>query len=461
MWKMKEITLRYSASVSFKVSQKIRNSPMKSPKYFPDWILCPTCDQLHLRPRLKEGDLALCRQCDTRLVGRCFLGFSLPMALIVSAFFTYLVAINLPFISLDINGHVDSFALPAAVSVLFVQNMWFLASLVALFLIFAPFFAILVCGYLLFFLSKKKKPPFYISFLKILARFQALDMTDVYLASIFVVLVKATDMGNIALCPGFWAFCAQVVCLKLSFFFMPLADFWQAIDPPAKNPEPLPDSYDNAGHIGFLACHVCGLVHAIGASHCTRCKTPLHIRKPQSVDRTLALVITALVLYIPANAYPMMLVESMGEVISSTIMEGVILFWQEGSYFIAAVIFFASVAIPITKLLLLTFLVIRVKYFTRAFPMDETRIYKITEWIGKWSLIDVFVVATLAAMVQMGRLASIDPGRGVLFFAAVVIVTLFAAESFDSKLLWDNSSIEQRERYESFRIPASQNNPGQ
>lgn len=418
---------------------------MDRPETFPDWIVCPSCDHLHIRPRLKEGDLALCRRCGRRLVGRFFQGPALPMALILSALSAYMVAINLPFVSLGISGNTELFTLTAAVSILFKHGMWFLASLVAVFLILAPVFSILILLHLLFFITKRKKPPLHVPLLKILARSHALDMTDVYLASIFVVLVKATDLGDIALCTGFWAFCCQVIFMKLAFFFMPLSDVWQQIHPPAPNPPSLPDRPENAKKAGFVACHICGLVHKREITTCARCHTALHARKPWSIDRTLALVLTALVLYIPANVYPMMVVESVGETISSTILEGVVIFWQEGSYFIASVIFFASVAIPLTKLLLLSYLIIRVKYFRTDFPMDETRIYRVTEWIGKWSLIDVFVVATLAAMVQLGYLATIDPGKAVISFAAVVMITLVAAESFDSKLLWDNPSVTQEE----------------
>lgn len=370
----------------------------------------------------------------------------LPLALIISALSAYLVAINLPFIALDIGGQKTLFSLPAAVFALFRNGMPFLSGLVALFLILAPIFSILVFLHLLHFIKGRKIPPFHVPLLKLLTRCRALDMTEVYLVSIFVVLVKATDMGDIALCPGFWAFCAQVVFMKAAFFFMPLPDIWQSIHPPAQNPLPLPVNSESAKKAGLVSCQICGLVHKRGAENCKRCHTALYARKPWSLDRTLALVLTALVLYIPANMYPMMVVESVGEIISSTILEGVIIFWQDGSYFIASVIFFASIAIPITKLLLLSYLIVRVKYFRPEFPMDETKIYKLTEWIGKWSLIDVFVVATMAAMIQMGHFASIDPGRAVLSFAAVVIITLFAAESFDSKLLWDTPSTSQEKR---------------
>jgi len=170
---------------------------------------------------------------------------------------------------------------------------------------------------------------------------------------------------------------------------------------------------------------------------CPRCGTRLHSRKPNSIHRTWALVLAALIFYIPANVLPVTTVISFGKGQSDTIMSGVIYFIYSGMWPIALVIFVASVFVPLLKLLLLSFLLITVQRKTRWRQKDRTRLYRITEVIGRWSMVDIFVVTILVALVNLGALASIQAGPGAVFFCAVVIITMFAAMSFDPRLIWD------------------------
>jgi paraquat-inducible protein A len=148
-------------------------------------------------------------------------------------------------------------------------------------------------------------------------------------------------------------------------------------------------------------------------------------------------VLAAVVFYIPANVLPVTHTTSLGVVQSDTIMSGVIYFIHSGSWPIALVIFIASIFVPILKLLILSFLLISVQRRSQWRPVDRTRLYRITEAIGRWSMLDVFVVTILVALVHLGALATIEAGLGALFFAAVVVITMFAAEAFDPRLIWD------------------------
>ncbi|MDY0162033.1 PqiA/YebS family transporter subunit [Desulfobotulus sp.] len=412
----------------------------KETPFFPDWMACPACDRLHLKIPLQRGQVALCRRCGTRLRGRCFYGPDLPLALCLAALIAWIIAISLPFISIGISGQSQTISLPSAVLTLFQHRMPSLALFVGLLLILAPLCAILLLIYLLFFLRQNRKPPFYRFFLKLFAHARFWDMTDVYLVSIFVVLVKAVHMAEIHLAYGFWAFCLQVFFLQFAFAAMPVRDIWENLSQPPLPPTPLPGK--EARKAGLAPCHTCGRLHTLATPSCTRCASPMHARKPQSLNRTLALTLTALILYIPANLYPIMIVENFGQSLSSTILGGVILLWQDKAFLIASVVFFASVFIPMAKLLALFYLIICVRFRTIACPRDQTALYRLTEFIGKWSMVDVFVVATLAAMVQMGRIATIEPGIAATAFAGMVVITLFAAETFDPRLLWDRPSQE-------------------
>jgi paraquat-inducible protein A len=163
----------------------------------------------------------------------------------------------------------------------------------------------------------------------------------------------------------------------------------------------------------------------------------LHLRKPASLQRTVALIVTASLLYIPANVLPIMTTSQLGRPIESTILGGVVLLIHHGSYPVAAVIFIASVMVPIGKLLSLSWLCWSVAKRPDASNRDRTRLYRVTELVGKWSMTDVFVVAILVALIQLGGLLRITAGSAAIAFGGVVIVTMLAAESFDSRLIWD------------------------
>jgi paraquat-inducible protein A len=170
----------------------------------------------------------------------------------------------------------------------------------------------------------------------------------------------------------------------------------------------------------------------------------MHLRKNDSIQRTLALLITASLLYIPANLYPIMYTDQLGTTEASTILGGVVLLINLGSAPVALVIFIFSVLVPSGKLMAMFYLVWTVERHSPLNPRQRSVMYRITEFIGKWSMVDVFVVSILVALVHLSGILVIRPGIAALSFAGVVIVTMLAAESFDSRLIWDN--MEERNR---------------
>lgn len=186
---------------------------------------------------------------------------------------------------------------------------------------------------------------------------------------------------------------------------------------------------------GLALCHSCNRVDHVEAHFCPRCGAHLHLRKPDSLERTIAYASAAAILYIPANLLPVLRLEAVTGPHQNTIIGGVIEFWQSGDYPVAAIIFVASVMIPILKLLAITVMCLSAR--SGRFPRAMTRLYRITELIGRWSMVDVFVVAILVAVVQLGGVMSIHPGPGAVSFAAVVVLTIFSAGSFDPRLIWD------------------------
>lgn len=193
-----------------------------------------------------------------------------------------------------------------------------------------------------------------------------------------------------------------------------------------------------AASIGKTVCPTCGLLGSPATDRaCRRCGTPLHLRKPHSIQRAWALLIAAYALYLPANLLPIMETRSLFGVQQDTIMSGVVYLWSSGSWVLAVVVVIASVAVPLVKLLSLTALLVGVQRGSRRQPLHRTKLYRLLELIGRWSMLDVYVVTILAALVQIESLASILPGAGVAAFAAVVVLSMLATMAFDPRLIWD------------------------
>ena len=194
---------------------------------------------------------------------------------------------------------------------------------------------------------------------------------------------------------------------------------------------------------GLLLCHCCSKLmspppHADGASlRCTRCGARVHRRKPDALTRTWALLIAAALFYVPANVFPILSMEILGKKEADTILSGVFALVQAGMWEVGLLIFFASIAVPVLKLVGLAFLLISVHARSCWKPRDRTALYRVIEVIGRWSMIDMFMLSILVALVQLGAIATIDPGIGALCFASVVVITMFAASSFDPRLIWD------------------------
>jgi paraquat-inducible protein A len=195
--------------------------------------------------------------------------------------------------------------------------------------------------------------------------------------------------------------------------------------------------------LGVVACHACGAVYRVPddsddvAMHCRRCGTSLHRRKPDSVARTWAFLIAATILYLPANLLPIMLTSTLLEQRSDTILSGVAALWRDGAWDIAIIVFVASVVVPMLKIGVIALLLWSVQSGAHWRRRERTRLYRIIEFVGHWSMLDVFVVALLVGLVHFRSFADVQPGPGAVAFAAVVVLTMLASMSFDPRLIWD------------------------
>ena len=198
-----------------------------------------------------------------------------------------------------------------------------------------------------------------------------------------------------------------------------------------------------AAQCGLVACPACGTITRLSVEQlsqppkCQLCFARLHSRKPMSIQRSWAWLVAGILAYIPANVYPIMYTVVFGNSEPNTIIGGFFVLWELKSYPIAVVVIVASVMVPILKFIAVSYLLISIQHRFNHDRYDRTRLFRMTEFIGRWSMIDVFVVAILAALVQIGSVAQIEPGLGATAFGATVIFTMLSALSLDPRLLWD------------------------
>ena len=201
---------------------------------------------------------------------------------------------------------------------------------------------------------------------------------------------------------------------------------------------------------GLQSCEGCGLLSrpapGAHAGRCPRCDEPLEFRKPASLERTLAYLIAASVCYIPANLLPVMKTITSGGSESDTIMQGVVLLWSPTGWPLSLIVLFASIMIPSAKIVALLYLVITIKRGSIQNNQQRVRLYRMVEIIGRWSMVDVFVDTFTVSLIQLQPLMSVEPGPGLLFFAAVVVLTMLAVESFDPRLIWDSAGAKASKR---------------
>jgi paraquat-inducible protein A len=360
------------------------------------------------------------------------------LALTLAGIVLFIVANSFPFLSFQMQGQTTDTTLATGVKDLYEQGMWELSAVVLFTSILAPGTQLLLLLTILVPLKLDRLPRGFPTLFRYVRTLTPWGMMDVFMLGILVSVVKLSDMATIV--PGISLFAFGVLIFVL-------AGAQATLDPDIVwSRVPVPQDARRAPKAGerVLSCPVCELVMAEGAAvpghghlHCARCGNPLHRRKPESVQRTWALVIAAVLCYIPANTLPIMSVTSLGQTQSDTIMSGVIFLLQHGMWPLALIVFVASVFVPLLKILILILLLVSLQLGSTWRPRDRTRLYRITEAVGRWSMVDIYVVTILVALVRLGNLATIEAEPGAVFFAAVVILTMFAAMSFDPRLIWD------------------------
>jgi paraquat-inducible protein A len=407
---------------------------------------CPDCGQMQILPALPAGARAVCLRCDAVLRHTRRDPLRLPLALNISALILFLLGVTLTLMSVSTAGQHRTADLITGPVAMERYGLWEI-SLVVLFTTVAAPLARVLCMLGVLLGLRLKRPP---SELRVVyawvEHLRPWSMVEIYLLGLFVAYVRLSGMAVVDLGPAIYALFALMVIMVLADYTLDEQAVWEAMEPPnrrrrhAVDSRPPTEVHLPNQHRWRMGCDTCGLVsRSAPGFRCSRCGFRLRDRRPASLQRTWAFALAAVVLYIPANTYPVLTVVQLGAGQPSTILGGVRELLELRMWPLAALVFFASVAVPVLKLVGLGILLISTHMGTGRALHDRTVLYRVVDAIGRWSMIDIFMESILVALVQFGQLASVYPGPGAIAFAAVVILTMLAAHSFDPRLMWDNA----------------------
>lgn len=379
-----------------------------------------------------------CRRCHASF-GHGRRGLATAFPLLATGLVLFALAQSFPVMGIALEGLSQQARIESGPVGLFDHGLSPLALLVLVTSILAPLFRLLANFYVLGRLHLGRRPAHLAIVFRLSERLRAWSMLDVLLLGTLIAFTKLHDLAPTEAGVGLWALALLVLLLAVQDSLLDRQGVWSAL-PSAAPATAIDDVRHGAG------CLVCGLFNAVAEDaarpeRCARCRARLFRRKPDSIARTWALVLAGVILYLPANVYPALTVISFGRGEPSTILGGVIELTTGEDWPLALLIFTASVAVPVLKLVGLAALLLSTQFGLNSHRLDRTRLYRLIEFIGRWSMIDVFVAALLTALVTLGRVATIEPGPGILAFGAVVVVTMLAAESFDPRLIWDAAEV--------------------
>lgn len=408
-------------------------------------VACHHCANIVTSVELERGETASCDRCGSVLWRYSSLSVHHWLALVIAAFLVFVVANAFPVAQMSVRGMYREATLLDAVVLTWQQGHEVVAVMTGLSGFVLPLLQLVLLLWVLVPMVESRAAPGFRTAMRILGLIRPWCMVPVFLLGVVVSAVKLASMARVE--PGIGLVAFGILTIFLTMFSrLPPHAVWRYAERKGvvqtHRPDPAPDEV-------LTGCHVCGQVQALpdGESpetlhHCVRCNAVVHLRKPNHVARTWALVAAASVCYIPANLLPVMRIDSLFGGANHTILGGVIELWQTGGWDIAIIVFIASVVVPMFKLLALIALLIGMQRRQNHNLRAKTRLYEMVEFIGQWSMLDVFVVILLAALANFHGLMQIAAGSGAAAFGAVVIFTMLAAMSFDPRRSWDMAAAE-------------------
>jgi len=407
-------------------------------------IACEHCASVYRRRALQRGELASCTRCGTVLWRYSRLTPSEWLAIALAGLLLFGIANAFPVARIEVYGAQRGATLLDAIAITWQQRHWAVAVMTGLAGFVLPLLQLLTLLWVLVPLAGGRMPADMAQACRLLGWLRPWSMVPVFVLGTIVSLVKLASAADLRMGLGLPAFGVLIVLLTMLGRLSPRV-LWRYAEnaglAPAHDPQPEP------GH-SLAGCHACGQVQNLAddlsdaeTAHCVRCHAVLHHRKPQHLARTWALLLAAAILYIPANTLPVMRIASVVGDSKHTILGGVVELWNGGSWDIALIVFVASVVVPLTKLLALALLALRAQWGDVRGLRARTRLYELVEFIGQWSMLDVFVVILLSALADFPGLMMINADAGAAAFGLVVVLTMLAAMSFDPRRAWDKETL--------------------
>lgn len=398
-----------------------------------DWLLCHECGELQKVVAISAENEMVCFNCNAVLHSGQARQLEVAAALSVTALVLFVLSNALPFLTLEVGAQSQTATILDGFWALMDRGQWILAGMVITTIFLFPLLEIFAFLYVLIPYSFNKRLRGQTTMLRWLVRAQAWSMLEVFMLSMVVATVKLADMAIVHLELGAYAFFLLVGVLILAFVKLNRRGLWSWLNT---------NNYFSSNETEIVYdCPICQAM--VGESilerrqNCPRCYTELHKRIPHSLQKTTALVLASLILYIPANVLPIMTYSSLGDTGTDTIFSGVVELLRQGLWGIALVVFVASIVVPMTKLIILVYLIWSVSIGMKRGARHRAFLYRLIEAIGRWSMVDVFVVTLLVSLVQFGFVYTVEPESAIIAFGAVVILTMVAAETFDPRLIWD------------------------
>ncbi len=410
---------------------------------------CPDCDLLLQKAAAPEGYSIVCPRCGKTLSRSSTASISKVLALSIAGLLLYLPAMLLPLMTFKSFGFSGSANILESILNFYRNDYYFVSLMVLLSAVVFPLILLTTIFYITCQLQRNKYPSILKPLFRLHLHLVEWAMIEVYLLGILVTIIKMSDTSNIEYHSGILCFsCLVLVTLAIST----IVDrdlFWQTIeDKGCKDKEDLPEQQpqetpETAAEKGLILCHTCHKLSPISlaGNGCPRCQATLHQRKPHSVARTSALVLTSALFLAPANLLPIMEVNFLGTPDRSTIIDGIIHFLQDGSYFIGLIILTASILVPVFKIVGLLILLRATRPGHDHFLAQKAKLYRFIAFIGRWSMLDIFVIALLSVLVDYGFFTTIHTAPAATYFSFVVAATMFAAMTFDPRIIWDTNSV--------------------
>jgi paraquat-inducible protein A len=388
-------------------------------------VACRACGQVQSLPAPRPGYDRKCERCGETM-GSGLVHLDIVFPVLIAAFVAFAVALTVPLARIELSGqHATADPMTGVYGFLNYGNAP-MALFTFVCVVFGPLARIIGIIFAIYCVRTGRRPRSLPRIYRFAESLRPWCMLDVFLVGALISMTKLHDLVRVEMAPGLWVLMGLVWTIALFDSLFGRRRFWDYIQEPAEVP---------AG-ARTVSCHHCGLLQEQGRD-CRRCGAHLHRRKPDSVEITWALVISAAILYIPANLYPVFTIVSFGHGNTSTILGGVRQLLDGGDWPLAVIIFVASIVVPLIKLIGLAWLLLAVRRPQPRRLLANTRLHRLIEVIGRWSATDVFVAALLSGLVTLQSLATVVPGPGVLAFGAVVFLTMVATMTFDQRLLWD------------------------